>query len=162
MRIFSDSLFITLWICLVALALWCITLAGILPDNSISHRGTPSIELDMPEVHQVWQQGEAVFVDARGTKYFKRGHIPGAVNVPLSRVKETLSVLPTDKDTYLITYCGNISCPIAHILREFLLEEGYRNVQVFPSGIFGWESAGYPVEKADLAHPDSHSKEQGK
>ena len=159
MKIFRESLIITFWIGIGALVLWCTDLAGILPDNSVSHRGTPFIELELPEVHQVWQRGEAVFVDARAAKYFKLGHIPGAVNIPVNRVTEMLSVLPTNKDAYLITYCGSISCPIAYILREFLLEEGYRNVQVFPSGILGWESAGYPLEKAGFAHPDIYRKE---
>ena len=147
MRIFKESLIITFWIGVGALALWGAELAGLLRTDSPSHpQNTFSIEIELPEVYQVWQRGEAVFVDARALYHFNEGHIPGAVNIPVNRVKETLSVLPTDKETYLITYCGSIHCPNAYQLMHLLWEEGYRNVQFFSSGLQGWETAGYPLE----------------
>ncbi len=182
MRIFKESLIITFWIGIGALALWGAELAGLLRTDSLSHpQNTFSIEIELPEVYQIWQRGEAVFVDARAPYHFNEGHIPGAVNVPVNRVKETLSVrflqirrfnskpvnrvketlsvLPTDKNAQLITYCGSINCPNAYQLMHLLWEEGYRNVQFFPSGIFGWEMSGYPLEgESALVSPASRKK----
>ena len=160
MRIFKESLIITFWIGIGALALWGAELAGLLRTDPPSHpQNTFPIEIELPEVYQIWQRGEAVFVDARAPYHFNEGHIPGAVNVPVNRVKETLSVLPTDRNAQLITYCGSINCPNVYQLMHLLWEEGYRNVQFFPSGIFGWEMSGYPLEgESALESPASRKK----
>ena len=109
------------------------------PSNSIR-------QVDFPAVHHIWKQGDAVFVDARSAASFRRGHIPGAVNIPINRAIPAISDLPDNKETYLITYCGSIECPNAYQLMNILLGHGYINVKFFPRGLRGWQALGYPLE----------------
>ncbi len=144
-QIIKESLIVCFWIGFFALILWGTDQFGLLSSTPYTTSNT-SLQVDFPTVYQIWKQGDAVFVDARSAANFKRGHIPGAVNVPVNRVKHGLSTLPKNKDTLLITYCGNVECPNAYQLLNALLAHDYRNVKMFPQGLRGWQALGYPLE----------------
>ena len=44
-------------------------------------------------------------VEALGEEYYRRSHIPGAVNIPADRVGELAGRLLPDKNREVITYC---------------------------------------------------------
>lgn len=144
-QIMKELLIVCIWIGFGTVTLWVADGFGLLSSTSHAPSATP-LQVDFPEVHQIWKHGEAVFVDTRSAANFRRGHIPDAVNVPINRVRQTLSALPTDKEVLLITYCGSIECPNAYQLMNVLLRYGYRNVKFFPRGIRGWQALGYPLE----------------
>ena len=58
----------------------------------------------------------ALLVDVREADEFQRGHIPGAVNEPLSGIAHT--ALPTDKPLYLYCLRGTRSRRAAGILKK--------------------------------------------
>lgn len=144
-HILKEILIVCVWIVFGALTLWGIDGFGLLSSTSKT-LGNPTLQVEFPEVYEIWNHQEAIFVDARSTVNYKRGHIPGAINLPINRIIPYLKMLPTDKETPIITYCGNIYCPNAHQLMEVLLERGYQNVRFFPRGIKGWQALGYPLE----------------
>lgn len=81
-------------------------------------------------------------VDVRTPEEYYGGHIPGALNYPLSRIEEKQ---PTeDKDALLVLYCrsGNRSGQALRILESL----GYTNVHNF-GGIIDWD--GEIVEGSD-------------
>ena len=41
-------------------------------------------------------------------------------------------------DIPIVTYCYDESCNAGHILKEKLVEMGYKNVRVYLPGIIGW------------------------
>lgn len=143
--IIKESLIVCIWICFSTLTIWgadgfgFLSTASFVPSNSL-------LQVDFPKVYNIWKQKKAVFVDVRSVAHFRRGHIPGAVNIPINRIVMHLSDLPIDKDTPLITYCGSITCPNAYQLMHVLLGHGYQNVRFFPRGLRGWLSLGYPLE----------------
>ena len=144
-QIIKESLIVCIWIGFGALTLFGVDKFGLL--SSIYHvPSNSSLQVDFPAVYQIWKRGDVVFVDARSAANFRRGHIPGAVNVPINRVKQELDALPTDKGTFLITYCGSIECPNAYQLMNVLLGYGYQNVKFFPRGLRGWQALGYPLD----------------
>ena len=49
------------------------------------------------------QRGEVTVVDVRDPAAFTASHIPGAINIPFSRVEGELDRLPKDKP--IVTYC---------------------------------------------------------
>ena len=51
----------------------------------------------------VVKNADALFLDVRTPKEFERGHVDGAVNVPLENLRQRLSELPTDRQIW--TYC---------------------------------------------------------
>ena len=144
-QIIKETLIVGVWIAFGALTLWGADGFGLFSSTSHAPSATPQ-QVDFPAVYQIWKRGEAVFVDARSATNFRRGHIPDAVNVPINRVKQNLSVLPTDKEMLLITYCGSVECPNAYQLMNILFAHGYRNVKFFPRGLRSWRALGYPLE----------------
>ncbi len=67
-------------------------------------------------------RGEIVLVDGRDDAAFEAGHIPGAVSLPLRSLSEMAAAFSTKyaKAKPLVTYCGSVGCPIAHVLAEQL------------------------------------------
>jgi rhodanese-related sulfurtransferase len=109
--------------------------------------GLPAVSLN--EAREAYEGGYALFVDARDPDFFKAGHIPGAVNLP---VKDFERVLPKLKERLLaapqvITYCDGANCEISVELTEKLLFAGLEHVEIFTGGIQQWKAAGQPVVK---------------
>lgn len=97
--------------------------------------------------HKHWSQGEQtkipfVFVDVRTPKEYKQGHIPGAINIPVSEIAERLNELPKDKQVYVYCRSGHRAGKASTILAK----AGF-HVENIPESMNGWTAAGYPVEK---------------
>ena len=108
--------------------------------------GAQKLIVSMPwaEVKPLLASGEIVLVDAREEASFAAAHIPGAVLLPLRLVKEKIGEfsLQYPKGKTLVTYCGGIGCPIAHVLAETLREDyGYTDVREMPGGYTEWRLA---------------------
>ena len=71
-------------------------------------------------------QNRAMLIDVREPGEFKQGHIPGARNIPLSKIENAKSAIH-DKNMPLYVYCqsGSRSRRAASALRKM----GYANVQ---------------------------------
>lgn len=94
-------------------------------------------------------RGDSVtVVEALPPKYFKKQHIPGAVNLPHDQVDERAPELLPDKDTTIVVYCANDPCPNSGIAAQRLNELGYSDVFDYEGGKEDWIEAGLPVEKA--------------
>ncbi len=48
-----------------------------------------------------------VLVEALPEKYYRRAHLPGAVNLPPDRVRELAPELLADKEADIVVYCGS-------------------------------------------------------
>ena len=73
----------------------------------------------------------------------EKGHIEGAVVIPLRELGQNLDILPS-LDTPIIAYCG--SGWRATVAMAALETMGYENVKVLKDGSFGgWVEAGYPI-----------------
>ena len=66
-------------------------------------RPTPP-RIEIADAFQRFEQGDALFVDARAAGEFTYEHIPGAVNIPYTEAEARMGELPTDKD--IIVYCA--------------------------------------------------------
>lgn len=65
----------------------------------------------------------AILVDVREMDEFQTGHIPGAINAPLSTINQT--TLPTDSPLFLYCLRGTRSKRAAGVLRNM----GFKNVK---------------------------------
>ncbi len=59
-------------------------------------------------------------VDVRTPDEFGLDHLPMAVNIPLSRLGESLEGLPGDETVYVVCQSGHRAIAAAHLLREVL------------------------------------------
>jgi rhodanese-related sulfurtransferase len=106
----------------------------------------------LTDAKQVFDRKEAVFIDARSSPEYVAGHIPGALNLPVSefetRSRDVLKNLP--QDTRIITYCSGERCQSSIQLARTLIERlGYSRTQVFFDGWHAWKGAGYPFVTRD-------------
>jgi len=81
-----------------------------------------------------------MIIDARPyqVKYTK-GHIPGAVSIPFSEFDKKIDLLPKDKSTLLIYYCGGLKCKLSHKSAKKAKALGFTNVKVFAKGYPEWK-----------------------
>lgn len=88
---------------------------------------------------------DAVVVDVREIKEFQGGHIPKAVNLPLSGLTSNLNKLDKYKGKPLILSCRttNRSMRAAGILAK----RGYEQIHVLQGGFMAWSKENLPVEK---------------
>ena len=92
-------------------------------------------------VQQLHEGRGVPLIDVREADEFAAGRVPGAVNVPMSRIGELLHELP-DGEFDVICAVGGRSARVVTALEA----RGYtaNNVE---GGTNGWADAGYPVER---------------
>lgn len=76
-----------------------------------------------------------VILDVRTQEEYDQGHIPGAIVIPDTEVKDKAEEMLPDKDQLILVYCrsGRRSKNAAQILAEL----GYTNIREF-GGIIDW------------------------
>lgn len=95
--------------------------------------------VDVPTAYRLFQQGSAVFVDAREAERYAAGHVPGAVNV---MPDGDLSMLPYGGT--LIVYCDGAECGASARLAERLSQMRTAKTVIMLDGWPGWQAAGHP------------------
>lgn len=86
--------------------------------------------------------GQVIVLDMRPDEEYEAGHIPGAISVPLKRLKHTLSSLP--RDTEIVAYCRGPYCVLAPQALELLHRNGFR-ARRLDGGLPDWRRDGFPV-----------------
>ena len=114
-------------------------------DDPVSH----DLEIgDVQSAREIYDSGNAVFVDARTQEDYRDGHISGAVSFPAYAFEEHIHAFKKEYPLFLtiVTYCTGRECDDSHVLARRLLDEGYKDVSVFIDGYPAWEEQGHPVE----------------
>ena len=87
-------------------------------------------------------------VEALAEKYFRDGHLPGAVHLPHDQVRALAGERLPDKNAFIVTYCANAQCQNSHIAARALSAMGYTQVAVYAEGKKDWVEAGLSLEKS--------------
>ena len=87
---------------------------------------------------------DVVLLDVRSPEGYRKGHLPGAVNIPFEELPGRLAELSKQKD--LIVYCWNVTCILCTKAAYVLASKGYVARELL-GGIEEWQKAGFPVEK---------------
>jgi len=97
---------------------------------------------------RLWDENLALFIDARPVEEYEAGHVPGAFNVPPSKISGISALLdfmgPGDR---IVVYCEGGSCDASHLVAIRLEDLGITRVHIDADGYPGWEAAGH--ETAD-------------
>lgn len=100
------------------------------------------------EAIKLFNEGTALFADARNEYDYKLGHIPGAVNVPLKEFAlQTSTLANIPKDKLIITYCDGEDCNSSIELAQKLSEAGFTNVRMFFGGWNEWQQHNLRTEQ---------------
>lgn len=105
--------------------------------------------ISFEEFFALQESGKVLLYDARLPIFYRIGHIPGAINIPLhdcdttihEREEEIKSALAEGKT--IVTYCSGITCPDARSLARHISGFGYP-ASVFSGGWQAWTDAGLP------------------
>jgi rhodanese-related sulfurtransferase len=93
--------------------------------------------------HQIGKKADVVIIDVREAKDFKKGHVPGAINLPQEKWG-TLAGLR--RDTMNIIYCYAQNCHMgAHAAMQFAAK-GY-SVMEMDGGFESWKEKGLKIAK---------------
>ena len=93
------------------------------------------------------RSGAVTILDVRPEDEFVRGHLPGALNVPLAQLELRLEELPPDRE--VVAYCRGPWCVLSFEAVALLRRRGYL-VRRLEDGFPEWKMAGLPVESAPM------------
>lgn len=93
-----------------------------------------------PDDLAAWLERGAVLIDVRETWEYEKGHVPGAINVPMSEIAKRLAEVPDN--VVLVCASGSRSAHVA----GYLALHGYQKVANLVGGTAAWVDAGYQIE----------------
>jgi rhodanese-related sulfurtransferase len=96
------------------------------------------------ELKERMRNNEAVVLDVRPSVEFQSGHIPGAISIPLSELKNRLKEIPRERE--VVAYCRGSYCVLSAGAMTILRNAGYEAVRL-KEGLAEWREAGLPVEE---------------
>ena len=91
---------------------------------------------------------KSIFLDARDAEAYKKGTIPGALNLPTGEFAiyypQMERSLP--KDANIVVFCSGVDCLSSYYLAVELIKMDYNNIELFEDGVDGWIKNGCPAE----------------
>ncbi len=89
---------------------------------------------------------DLVLVEVLSAEQYKRGHIPGAMNIPLGddfdrAVREAIP----DQSQDVVVYCASKECHASPEAAQRMDELGYQQVYDYEEGKADWQDAGLPL-----------------
>jgi rhodanese-related sulfurtransferase len=91
------------------------------------------------------RQGLVTVVDVRPPEEFAQGHIVGALNIPLDKLKQQLKQIPRDRE--VVAYCRGPWCVLAYEAVARLRKAGI-SARRLEHGLPEWRRSGLPVERS--------------
>jgi len=92
------------------------------------------------------KDGLVSVLDVRPADEFDAGHLPGAINIPLSDLDKRLKDLP--KDHEIIAYCRGAYCVLSFEAVADLRKKGFK-ARRLEDGYPEWKAAGLPTENVN-------------
>lgn len=115
-------------------------------DEAGAGAEVPAIGIE--ELESRVKKGDVLLLDANGSKYFAKGHIPGAIDAD-ARSGDLVAALGEDKARTIVVYCGADDCEAWQTVAEAVRSLGYTDIRHFPPGISGWIAAGKETGRTD-------------
>ena len=113
---------------------------------AISLQGQDFSDISIEDLQKAILAKKVAIIDVNGQESFQNGHIPGAIN--FSSQKQALKkLLPSNKNTLIVAYCGGPSCRAYIRGAKAASELGYNNIRHLSAGISGWKKSGNKVAK---------------
>jgi glyoxylase-like metal-dependent hydrolase (beta-lactamase superfamily II)/rhodanese-related sulfurtransferase len=101
-------------------------------------------QISVAELNDRIANDDMQIVDVRRAGEYVNGHVPRALNAPLSNLEKSLAPLNLEKDKVTAVICagGYRSSAAASLLQK----QGFSNLLNVVGGTGAWVNAGYPVE----------------
>jgi hydroxyacylglutathione hydrolase len=99
-------------------------------------------QLDTSKLHELAGKDHLQIVDVRSPEEWSRGHLPGAVHIPLAQLPDRVAELDSSVPVVLLCQGGGRSS----IATSFLQSRGATNVSNLAGGFEAWVANGFKVE----------------
>ena len=103
-------------------------------------------DVSIKDLQSAIKAGKVAVIDVNGARSFKKGHIPTAIEFG-SNAKKLAKLLPKDKNTLVVAYCGGPGCSAYKRGAAAAEKLGYKNIKHLSAGISGWKKAGGELAK---------------
>jgi ArsR family transcriptional regulator len=100
------------------------------------------------ELRRRMKQGLVTVLDVRPEDEFRLGHLPGAVNVSLTKLSRWLS--RADRKMEVVAYCRGAYCVLSFEAVAQLRARGF-NARRLEDGFPEWKAAGLPVQTGSMS-----------
>lgn len=135
--------------------LWAVVFLLLVKD--IVTKGFSSIKPLKPQEATIAVNRGGLFVDCRSPENFQQGHINGAKNIPLAKIRAgEVKALEKFKDTPIVAVCdhGNTARSAAAALEK----AGFSDVNVLQGGLQAWRNASLPLTKGSPGQEKKKNK----
>ncbi len=85
-----------------------------------------------------------LILDVRTPGEYAAGHIPGAVNIPHTDLRDRLSELISHLNDEIVVHCQ--MGPRAGVAQSILLQAGFTQTRELEGHMQKWKTNGYPIE----------------
>ncbi len=103
-------------------------------------------DISHAELNAALKAKSVVVIDVNGSDSYKAGHIPTAIDFD-AQEKQLATLLPKDKNTLVVAYCGSEQCPAWKSAASAVAALGYTNVKHYTPGLAGWKQSGGELQK---------------
>ncbi|HSR54967.1 MAG TPA: rhodanese-like domain-containing protein [Alphaproteobacteria bacterium] len=98
-------------------------------------------------LQEMMDSEDVTLVEVLDEEYFRKFHLPDAINVPLSgNFEEEIQNAVPDKSAPVVVYCMDEDCDASPEAARRMEDLGYENVFDYEAGKVDWKDAGLPVE----------------
>lgn len=99
------------------------------------------------ELKDILDNGRNItLVEALPEMYWRKSHIPGALQIDYTEIQDKAGKLLPDKDARIVVYCANTECQNSTKAARSLESLGYKEVYEYVEGKQDWADAGFPLE----------------
>ena len=106
----------------------------------------PIREVSALEARELIDSRRPIVLDVREKDAFDKGHIPGAVAVPIGELPQRIASLGLTKADPVLVYCGDGSTRGPDATAQ-LSASGYDGAVNLKGGFSAWQAAGQPVAR---------------
>lgn len=126
---------------LLLAGMWVVTLLAII----VYHARAAAASVGPQQAVTMINREGAIVVDIRDRKEFDQGHIAGAVNIPLAKLKQRMAELNKHRDKPKLVVCklGQQSGAAVKSMEE----AGHEKVAKMTGGISEWTARSFPLIK---------------
>lgn len=108
-------------------------------------------EITLRQARYLFENDMAIFIDARPSGEFEKGHIAGAFSVPTNSFENGPPVAAQilDDQRYVVIYCSGGNCEESHLVAEDLALERpdlMNMIHICVDGYPAWTEAGLPTQ----------------
>lgn len=114
--------------------------------SELEHQANKDLQLPPARaIRLINNHSDILILDVRTPADYKKGHIKGAKNMPLSELASSIEKLSEDKNHPILVYCNSGSTVTRAI--KLLKKAGFEKVNNLEGGIAAWKEANMPLTK---------------